>query len=66
MLKFIKNLEDNGVLSILDGLVTIGWYGYACQLIRSADIGLIPKVLLILVGLWFALDHIIHHHLDVE
>ena len=66
MLKFLKKMEDNGVLSIVDGIVTVMWFGYACLLIRSADIGLVPKALLILIGLWLALDHIICHHLDVE
>lgn len=66
MLKFLKKLEDNGVLSIIDGIVTVMWFGYACLLIRRADIGLIPKSLLIIVGLWFAIDHIIHHHLCDE
>ena len=66
MLKFLKKLKDEGVLSILDYFITVGWFGYACLIIRGADIGFIPKSLLILVGLWFALDHVIQHHFDTE
>lgn len=62
----MKKLEDNGILSLIGGIVTVVWFGYAGRLILAADIGIIPKALLILVGIWFAIDHIYYHHMNED
>ena len=63
MLKFLKKLEDNGVLSLIDVLVTIGWYGYVCRLLADLDIGVVPKSILVLVGAYFAFDRFVMRHI---
>ena len=63
MLKFLKKMEDNGALSLVDVLVSIAWYGYVCRLLVGLDIGIVPKAILVIVGAYFAFDRFALRHL---
>ena len=58
-----NRIYDSGIISALDYIISIGWYGYIGRLILTSGLNTFVKIIFIVGCLAFGFDHFIQHHM---